>query len=238
MLERRHQRRAVSSPSPRTIAVTWGSSAQDVAPVIGRKHAAIDDAHIEAVAAAIACATCAMTGWPEVEPEWPNSTASGKKPSASATMACVGIGPNSPSIRRTSWPSSISGPPIASRPSGGRWSSGIRLPIDGMRHVDQENAHASLVRSGPVQELTGCRPPNRRSRRAKDVERFGEIFGPEIRPHPFGEIQFGVSALPEQEVGQSLLAAGPDDEIDVAKFGFAGDQPREAGAREFVRPAA
>jgi hypothetical protein len=33
-------------------------------------------------------------------------------------------------------------------------------------------------------------------------------------------MQFGVSALPKQEVGQSLLAAGPDDEIYVAKLGF------------------
>ena len=70
----------------------------------------------------------------------------------------------------------------------------------------------------------------------KGRECLCEIFGPKIRPHPFGEMQFGVSALPQQEVGQSLLAAGPDDEIDVAKFGFAGDQPREAGAREFIQP--
>ena len=69
----------------------------------------------------------------------------------------------------------------------------------------------------------------------KGRERFCEILGPKIGPHQFGEMQFGVSALPKQEVGQSLLAAGPDDEIDVAKVGFAGDQPREAGAREFIQ---
>ena len=48
-------------------------------------------------------------------------------------------------------------------------------------------------------------------------QRFREIFAPEIRPHPIGEMQFGVGALSEQKVGQPLLAAGPDHEIDVTK---------------------
>lgn len=65
-------------------------------------------------------------------------------------------------------------------------------------------------------------------------QRFCEIFGFKIRPHPFGEMQFGVSALPKQEVGQSLLAAGPDDEIYVAKLGFACDETREVGACEII----
>ena len=62
-----------------------------------------------------------------------------------------------------------------------------------------------------------CRPPNRRSRRWNDAERLGEIVGLEFRPHPLGEMQFGVGAFPEQEVRQPLLAAGADDEIDVAQ---------------------
>ena len=48
-------------------------------------------------------------------------------------------------------------------------------------------------------------------------ERLGEIVGVEFGPHPLGEMQFGIGAFPEQEVGQPLLAAGADDEIDVAQ---------------------
>src|SRR5258706_1061351 len=55
-------------------------------------------------------------------------------------------------------------------------------------------------------------------------QRFGEIFLPKIRPHPLPEMQLGVGAFPQQEVGQPLLAAGADHEIDVAKPYFAGDQ--------------
>ena len=69
-------------------------------------------------------------------------------------------------------------------------------------------------------------------------ERFREIFGTKIRPHPFGEMQFGVSALPKQEVGQPLLAAGADDEIDVAKPGFAGDQRAKLSRVSSSSPAA
>ena len=84
------------------------------------------------IAAAIARATSAMTGWPGGRAGMPEQHRVGREGAPpAATMASIGIGPNSPSIRRTSCPSSISGPPIASRPSGGRWSSGMRLPIDG-----------------------------------------------------------------------------------------------------------
>src|SRR5215471_6245770 len=71
------------------------------------------------------------TGWPEVEPEWPSRIASGARATACATMSSVSIGPNSASISATSWPASISGPPIDKSPSGGSCSRGIRLPIDG-----------------------------------------------------------------------------------------------------------
>ena len=75
--------------------------AQDLAPVIGRKHAAIDDVGVRAAHRRCASETSAMTGWPEVEPEWPNSTASGRNATVCATMSAVGIGPNSPSSSRT-----------------------------------------------------------------------------------------------------------------------------------------
>jgi hypothetical protein len=37
-------------------------------------------------------------------------------------------------------------------------------------------------------------------------------------------MQFGVGALPQQEIGQPFFAAGADDEVDVAKVAFAGDE--------------
>jgi hypothetical protein len=39
-----------------------------------------------------------------------------------------------------------------------------------------------------------------------------------IRPQPVGEVQFGVGALPQEEVGQPLLAAGADQEEALRIF--------------------
>ena len=44
----------------------------------------------------------------------------------------------------------------------------------------------------------------------------GEVVGVEVRPHPVGEVELGIGALPQQEIGQALLAAGADEQIDVA----------------------
>ena len=44
-------------------------------------------------------------------------------------------------------------------------------------------------------------------------------------------MELGIGAFPEQEVGQPLLAAGADDEIDVAQARLAGDELREQLAR-------
>ena len=65
-------------------------------------------------------------------------------------------------------------------------------------------------------------------------QRFREILRLKIRPHPFGEVEFGVGAFPQQEVGQPLLAAGPDDEVHVAKFGFACDKLRKCLSGEIA----
>ncbi len=70
---RRIRRRAVSPPSPRTMAVTWRSLAQDVAPVIGRGIRRRRRSTYSARRPADRLHTSAMTGWPEVEPEWPNN---------------------------------------------------------------------------------------------------------------------------------------------------------------------
>src|SRR6266404_7026170 len=67
-------------------------------------------------------------------------------------------------------------------------------------------------------------------------QRFLEIFAPKIRPHPLGEMQFGVGTLPKQEVGQPLFAAGPDHEVDVSKPGFTGDELGKYLAAEIAYP--
>src|SRR5688500_11330755 len=65
-------------------------------------------------------------------------------------------------------------------------------------------------------------------------QRLRKIAGGEFGPHAVGEMQFGVGTLPEQEIGQAFLAAGSDDEIDVAQACLPGDQLREARARELA----
>ena len=43
-----------------------------------------------------------------------------------------------------------------------------------------------------------------------------QMLGAEVRPHGVGEEQFGVGALPQQEVREPLFAAGADQQVDVA----------------------
>jgi len=47
------------------------------------------------------------------------------------------------------------------------------------------------------------------------LNRVLEIGGREVRPAAVGKIELGVGALPQQEVAQTLLAAGADQEIDI-----------------------
>src|SRR5688500_4817399 len=50
---------------------------------------------------------------------------------------------------------------------------------------------------------------------AEGVERVGERGGPEVRPQGFGEVQLGVRELPQEEVGDALLAAGADEKVGL-----------------------
>ena len=70
--------------------------------------------------------------------------------------------------------------------------------------------------SAPARARADCRGRRSGARAVEKGERRREIVGAELRPHPFGEVELGIGAFPEQEVGQPLLAAGADDEIDVA----------------------
>src|ERR1700728_2827726 len=47
------------------------------------------------------------------------------------------------------------------------------------------------------------------------TERAQQIDAPEAWPVHVAEVKLGGGGLPEQEVGQPLLAAGPDDEVRV-----------------------
>src|SRR5216683_628711 len=148
-----------------------------------------------------------------------------------ATRLRVESGPNSPSISATAWPSSMSGPPMASKPSGGKWSSGMRLPIEGcgtliktMRMIGPLLLPSETRRRLERQGLQAAEPAFAALER---YQRLGERFGVEFGPHPVGEVQFGVRPLPEQEIGQPFLTAGADDEIDVAKPRLSGHELRE-----------
>ena len=142
----------------------------------------------------------------------------------------------------------------------------MRLPIAGMRDVDQKDAHdeASLAdavfrsrRGYPRQAFISRKRSESQAalgittgahfRRHADGAKSplasaeidhggGEIVAVEVGPHAIGEMELGIGALPEQEIGQPFLAAGADQEIDVAAGVPAGKQPAECLAREASSP--
>ena len=71
--------------------------------------------------------------------------------------------------------------------------------------ADRPLAHAS----SPARQR-----PNRRWRRGVLEEGGVEGVGSELRPEQVGEVQLGVLGLPDQEVADALLAAGPDQEVE------------------------
>src|SRR5215212_4543160 len=46
-----------------------------------------------------------------------------------------------------------------------------------------------------------------------------ELLRREVRPQSVGHVELGVGYLPEQEVGDAQLAAGPDHEVHLGNFG-------------------
>src|SRR5206468_8558311 len=52
---------------------------------------------------------------------------------------------------------------------------------------------------------------------AEILQRASEIGAVEVGPHLRGEDELGVGALPQQEVRESLLAAGADQQVDVGQ---------------------
>src|SRR4029077_14570760 len=66
-------------------------------------------------------------------------------------------------------------------------------------------------------------------------ERGAEIARAELGPRPRREDQLGVGALPEQEVAQALLPAGPNQEVDVGRGRAPGDLAQPTGERRARR---
>ena len=107
----------VSSPSPRTMTSICGSAARISSPVVGREDAAVDDGHARAGPRGRRAVISRRS-------DAPRSSRNGRPARMSGASAQrVGDdrgqahrGRTSASSRRTSWPASISGPPIASRP--------------------------------------------------------------------------------------------------------------------------
>ena len=92
---------------------------------------------------------------------------------------------------------------------------------------------------GLFEDGSGRKPPNRRSRRLKQSEHFGEVLHLEIGAARSGWRRTGKTrrrrSPNERNRSRPLFAAGTDDEVHVPQTGFTGDEPRKAGAREFGR---
>ena len=60
-------------------------------------------------------------------------------------------------------------------------------------------------------------------------QRPAQVVPVEVGPHALGEPKFGEGALPEQEIRQTLVAAGADDQVDLGVVAARrlGDQPAE-----------
>ena len=80
------------------------------------------------------------------------------------------------------------------------------------------------LKLGPTYDFAN--PPNRLSLVRKSRDRPRQFTRRERRPRRGREPQLRVGALPEQEIAQSLLAAGADEQIDVRRVG--GDAPPTA----------
>jgi len=96
--------------------------------------------------------------------------------------------------------------------------------------------------AGPGRRLDGDRARHRSEPSLPAMELahgLGEVALLEVRPHAVGEDQLGVGALPEQEVRESLLAAGTDQQIDVRHRPAVvvrriGEEPREDFAGDLL----
>src|SRR5579864_408938 len=82
------------------------------------------------------------------------------------------------------------------------------------RLSDAPRAHGRTMRS----KLSFTRQPSTCSFTLLEFENHvTQVFGSEIGP-PFGKkTEFGERAFPEQKIGEALLAAGANQEIDIGR---------------------
>jgi hypothetical protein len=66
-------------------------------------------------------------------------------------------------------------------------------------------------------DTNGCYLPNLRGEAVYDRMRAQEVDLPEPWPVDVGEVQLGVRQLPQQEVGDALLARGPKYEVGIGE---------------------
>jgi hypothetical protein len=79
---------------------------------------------------------------------------------------------------------------------------------------------------------------------AEPRERGRQILSVEVRPSAIDEVELGIGALPEQEVGEPPLPAGADEKVDVPGLASVNDTGQRLGevfpsspAPRFSQPA-
>src|SRR5215204_307424 len=69
------------------------------------------------------------------------------------------------------------------------------------------------------------------------ADRLVQVLAIEVRPVHRREVQLAVRGLPEEEVADALLAAGPDDQVGIRHVGVV-QPPRDRLRRELLAPQA
>src|SRR3954462_8257999 len=97
------------------------------------------------------------------------------------------------------------------------WRRGWRVRSS-RRCWARSRPHSRVLRLGPGLELrldllarAAVAPLAVAERLDRDVERRSV----EIRPQQVGEIELGISELPEQEIGDALFSAGADEQVGL-----------------------
>src|SRR5689334_21664584 len=138
--------------------------------------------------------------------------------------------------------------------AGRRCAAGVVAPAGEVTRFMLSNLHreGSPCQSGirPIQRVIGrastisaCGLRRHSAKtsfpRLEHAQSFTQLFLAELRPHRLSEVEFCVRAFPQHEVAQPLLAACPDQQIDVANgtriVMHLGQQLTELLARERFR---
>ena len=95
---------------------------------------------------------------------------------------------------------------------------------------------AALIARSRITDATG-RSATEAAMAAGELEQGGvERVRTEVRPERVAGVELGVGRLPDQEVGEALLAAGPDDQVRVGQAGGV-ERAADRGLVDLGRPA-